>query len=84
MKVLDISDLPQRIDTVKNEGWYWALQNSIKSVMKRYPNAVKGEHEQIFEEENKCKIHYKYEGQAPTVIIFEREQDWVMFVLRWA
>lgn len=84
MKVLDVSNLNQRVDTIKDQGWFWALQNSIKSLMARYPRAAKGELEILFEEENKCKLHYRYEGQHPTVIIFEREEDWTMFILRWA
>ena len=85
MKVLDVENLKDRpYEEVRDHAWYWALQESVSSLIKRYPTAEFKDIETLFEEENNCKIHYTYEGKQPTVIIFDQDSDYTMFILKWA
>jgi hypothetical protein len=85
MKVLNVENLYSTpLDDLCAQAWYNALQNSIKDSNQRYPSADAKERDLMFERENCCQINYAYESRVPRSIVFEREQDYTMFILRWA
>lgn len=83
MKVIEVENIRERYPELRDTGWFIALQNSIKDSLERYPGIDMEERDLIFERENKCQINYRINGKTVRSIIFNREQDYTMFILRW-
>lgn len=85
MKILEVEDIQQRpYADLHDQAWFIALQNSIRDMYVRYPNLESLERDKVFEQENKCQVNYRFNSRIVRNITFSREQDYIMFILRWA
>lgn len=83
MRVLDVENLAERRPELEDQGWFIALQNSVKDSLEKYPMADRLERDLLFEQENNCHINYRQNSEAVRSITFMREEDYTMFIMRW-
>ena len=84
MKVLDVENIGNKTYAeLREQAWFIALQNSINDSNQRYPTVDNKERDALFEKENNCQINYCYNSVIPRSIIFKRDQDYTMFIMRW-
>lgn len=84
MKILEVENINNvPYAKIRNEGWFIALQNSVRDLTLRYPYADDQERDLIFEQENRCQVNYRHRSKAVRSIVFPKEADYTMFIMRW-
>lgn len=84
MRILEVENLSERREELQDVGWFIALQNSVQDSLERFPSVDRLERDLIFERENNCQVNYRQDSEVVRSITFMREEDYTMFILKWA